>query len=179
MEGIRIRSISRLGRFCCSIIGGFFLESRTVFSCSAGFSIHAKILIGSCICLCVAERRPLRGFMKMHKTPPQRRRRNRAEDGADDAEDDDREAEEPLTNHRGSTPVLHSTPPMLAMPGHATLPHPPKDAGHSVGFPSFSLVRRTLLHADGCLTSLFSASRYTFRLQTALVTATTRSPTRG
>lgn len=95
------------------------------------------------------ERRPLRGFMKMHKTPPQRRRRNRAEDGADDAEDDDREAEEPLTNHRGSTPVLHSTPPMLAMPGHATLPHPPKDAGHSIYIPtanSFSHSNNSIAH---------------------------------
>ncbi|KAE8750742.1 hypothetical protein FOCC_FOCC002452 [Frankliniella occidentalis] len=87
------------------------------------------------------ERRPLRGFMKIHRTPPQRRRRKRTDDGGgEDGDEDDKEAEEPLTNHRGSTPVLHSTPPMaghgLGHPmghagghplGHATLPLGPKD----------------------------------------------------
>lgn len=89
----------------------------------------------------VTERRPLRGFMKIHRTPPQRRRRKRTDDGGgEDGDEDDKEAEEPLTNHRGSTPVLHSTPPMaghgLGHPmghagghplGHATLPLGPKD----------------------------------------------------
>ncbi|XP_034238672.1 nephrin-like isoform X2 [Thrips palmi] len=95
------------------------------------------------------ERRPLRGFMKMHRTPPQRRRRNRADDGVDDVEDDDKEAEEPLTNHRGSTPVLHSTPPMMAVSGHATLPHPPKDSGHNIYIPtanSFSHSNNSIAH---------------------------------
>ncbi|KAK3932823.1 V-type proton ATPase catalytic subunit A [Frankliniella fusca] len=79
------------------------------------------------------ERRPLRGFMKIHRTPPQRRRRKRTDDGGgEDADEDDKEAEEPLTNHRGSTPVLHSTPPMVGHGighpmGHATLPLGPKD----------------------------------------------------
>ncbi|KAJ1528325.1 hypothetical protein ONE63_006746 [Megalurothrips usitatus] len=80
------------------------------------------------------ERRPLRGFMKIHRTPPQRRRRKRTDDGGGEDEDDDKEAEEPLTNHRGSTPILHSTPP-LAMSGHATLPLVPKDSmNHAKSF---------------------------------------------